>query len=73
MSECGKLHTFRHSFISKTLAKGIPNATVRSWVGHVSDEMLRRYTHVLEQDSRAGIECFFPQRLQAAVVCRQTM
>ena len=58
MSEDGKLHTFRHSFISKALAIGIANATVRSWVGHVSEEMLRRYTHVLEQDSRAGIERF---------------
>tara|TARA_R110001592_G_scaffold361413_1_gene672017 strand:- start:27105 stop:28280 length:1176 start_codon:yes stop_codon:yes gene_type:complete len=58
MSQDGKVHTFRHSFISKALAKGIPATTVRSWVGHVSDEMLRRYTHVLEQDSRAGIERF---------------
>ncbi|QDV19491.1 site-specific tyrosine recombinase XerC [Gimesia panareensis] len=58
LPEEGKLHTFRHSFISKALAKGIPATTVRSWVGHVSDEMLRRYTHVLEQDSRAGIERF---------------
>lgn len=58
MSQDGKLHTFRHSFISKALAKGIPSTTVRSWVGHVSNEMLRRYTHVLEQDSIAGIERF---------------
>lgn len=58
MPSDGKLHTFRHSFISKALAKGIPATTVRSWVGHVSDEMLRRYTHVLEQDSRAGIQRF---------------
>tara|TARA_R110002167_G_C12678008_1_gene651253 strand:+ start:1377 stop:2381 length:1005 start_codon:yes stop_codon:yes gene_type:complete len=58
MSEDGKLHTFRHSFVSKALARGIPATTVRSWVGHVSNEMLRRYTHVLEGDSRAGIERF---------------
>lgn len=58
MSQEGKLHTFRHSFISKALARNVPATTVRSWVGHVSDEMLRRYTHVLEEDSRAGIERF---------------
>ena len=30
LPEAGKLHTFRHSFISKALAIGIPNATVRA-------------------------------------------
>lgn len=53
--------TKRHSseqIISEALAKGIPPTTVRSWGGHVSEEMLRRYTHVLEQDTRASIERF---------------
>lgn len=40
LPEAGKLHTFRHSFISKALAEGITSATVRSWVGHVSDDIL---------------------------------
>lgn len=63
MSQEGKLHTFRHSFISKALARNVPATTVRSWVGHVSDEMLRRYTHVLEEDSRAGIERFAAEEM----------
>ena len=58
LSEVGKLHTFRHSFISKALAAGIPNATVRAWVGHVSDAILALYTHVLDGQSQAAIQRF---------------
>jgi site-specific recombinase XerD len=42
----GKLHTFRHSFISHALMEGVAPAIVRSWVGHVSDEILEHYVHV---------------------------
>ncbi len=48
----GKVHTFRHAFISTALARGTPSATVRNWVGHVDDEILRRYTHITDQDSQ---------------------
>jgi len=36
----GKLHTFRHSFISNALLRGTPVAVVKEWVGHVDDEIL---------------------------------
>ena len=58
LPEVGKLHTFRHSFISKALAIGIPNATVRAWVGHVSDDILALYTHVLDGQSQSAIQRF---------------
>ena len=58
LPESGKLHTFRHSFISKALAKGIPNSTVRSWVGHVSDDILALYTHVHDDQSRLAMQTF---------------
>jgi integrase len=48
----GHIHTFRHTFISHALTQGIPEATVRSWVGHVDDEILRRYTHVADRVSQ---------------------
>ena len=51
----GKLHTFRHSFISNALLKGTPVAVVKAWVGHVSDEVLRLYTHVHDAASRAAM------------------
>lgn len=42
----GKLHTFRHAFISRCLTKGIEEAVVRSWVGHVDASIMRVYTHI---------------------------
>lgn len=58
LAEAGKLHTFRHSFISKALAEGIANATVRSWVGHVSDDILALHTHVLDDQSQRAMQRF---------------
>jgi len=40
----GKLHTFRHTFISNALLNGTPVAVVREWVGHVDNEIIKRYT-----------------------------
>jgi site-specific recombinase XerD len=54
----GKLHTFRHSFISKALSAGITNATVRAWVGHVSEKILAIYTHVLDGQSQQAMQRF---------------
>lgn len=54
----GKLHTFRHSFISKALAANIPSATVRSWVGHVSEKILAMYTHVHASQAHQAMQQF---------------
>jgi site-specific recombinase XerD len=51
----GHLHTFRHSFISHALTQGTPEAIVRQWVGHVDPEILKHYTHVLDQTSQAAM------------------
>lgn len=42
----GHLHTFRHTFVSQCLTRGIPEAVVREWVGHVDPRVIRLYTHV---------------------------
>lgn len=42
----GRLHTFRHSFITYVLIQGEPEAVVRRWVGHVDPAIIRLYTHV---------------------------
>lgn len=62
----GHLHTFRHTFISLALTRGTPEATVREWVGHVDDEMIRRYTHIASQESHAAM-----QRLEESVKARR--
>lgn len=54
----GKLHTFRHSFISKALAANIASATVRSWVGHVSEKILAMYTHVHASQAQQAMQQF---------------
>ncbi len=57
----GHVHTFRHSFISDALTKGIPEAVLRSWVGHVDPEVMQLYTHIADSASQAAM-----QRLAAA-------
>lgn len=42
----GRLHSFRHYFCSIAAASGVPEATVKMWLGHRSSEMVRRYFHL---------------------------
>ena len=52
----GKLHTFRHAFISRCLTNGIEEAVVRSWVGHVDPSIMRLYTHITSKVSQDRIK-----------------
>lgn len=52
----GHVHTFRHSFISDALTKGIPEAVVRNWVGHVDQEVMKLYTHIADAASQAAMQ-----------------
>ena len=61
----GKLHTFRHSFISLALMSGVAPAIVRSWVGHVSGEILEHYTHVHHDPSQEAMCRLFGGRSSA--------
>jgi integrase len=54
----GQMHTFRHSFISSALVSGVPEAMVRTWVGHVDPEVIRQYTHIADEASRSAMERF---------------
>jgi integrase len=47
----GHLHTFWRTFISQALMRGVPEAVVREWVGHVDPAILRLYTHVSDEVS----------------------
>lgn len=47
-------HVFRHSFCSNCAAKGIDQRIINAWVGHQTEEMVRRYRHLIpgqQQDS----------------------
>ena len=52
----GKLHSFRHSFISRCLTNGIEEAVVRSWVGHFDPSIMRLYTHITSKVSQERIK-----------------
>src|SRR6516225_9583101 len=52
----GKLHTFRHAFISNALLRGTAPAIVRAWVGHVDEQIIKLYTHVHDHASQAAMQ-----------------
>ncbi len=52
-------HVFRHSFISNCASKGIDQRMIDTWVGHQTDEMRRRYTHLFPDAQHAAMELAF--------------
>ena len=50
-------HVLRHSFCSNAAAKGIDQRLINSWVGHQTEEMVRRYRHLIPMQSE--IEAVF--------------
>lgn len=56
----GKLHTFRHAFISRCLTSGIEESVVRSWVGHVDAHIMKLYTHIASEISQDRIKRLVP-------------
>lgn len=52
-------HVLRHSFCSNCAARGIDQRVINAWVGHQSEEMVRRYRHLLPSQSRESIELVF--------------
>lgn len=61
-SKWGKLrgwHVLRHSFISNCALKGIDQRIIDSFVGHTTEEMRKRYTHLFPSAKKAAIEAVF--------------
>jgi integrase len=52
----GKIHTFRHAFLSHALIRGTPEALVRAWAGHVDWDILKLYTHIANSDSQEAMK-----------------
>jgi integrase len=52
-------HLFRHSFCSNCAAKGIDQRMINAWVGHQTEEMVRRYRHLFPNQEREAIENVF--------------
>ena len=44
--ERGGMHGFRHHRVSTLVMSGTPMAVIKKWIGHGSEEMVNRYTHL---------------------------
>jgi integrase len=52
-------HIFRHSFISNCACACVDQRMIDSWVGHQTDAMRRRYTHLFPHAQHAAIAGVF--------------
>ncbi len=52
-------HVFRHSFISNCASCGIDQRMIDDWVGHQTDDMRKRYRHLLPSTQRAAMDTVF--------------
>ncbi len=52
-------HVFRHSFISNCASCGVDQRMIDDWVGHQTDEMRKRYRHLLPSTQRAAMDTVF--------------
>jgi integrase len=52
-------HFLRHSFISNCAARGVDQRLIDHWVGHTTEAMRRRYSHLLPAVSQAALLSVF--------------
>ena len=53
------MHSFRHTFISDGVNRGIPSEVMGAMAGHKSIQMTSRYTHIFEESKREAIKKLF--------------
>ncbi|HET6323615.1 MAG TPA: tyrosine-type recombinase/integrase [Planctomycetaceae bacterium] len=54
--ERGRLHGFRHFFVSQAFLGGASEGEVKDWVGHRDTRMVELYRHLREQDSKLKMQ-----------------
>lgn len=62
LSQWSKLrgwHLFRHSFCSNCAARGVDQRIINSWVGHQTEEMVKRYRHLIPNQEQEAIATVF--------------
>jgi integrase len=52
-------HIARHSFASNCAAKGIDQRLIDRWLGHTTEEMRRRYQHLIPNQEQEAIGMVF--------------
>jgi integrase len=66
----GGMHGFRHHRVSTLVMAGTPIEVIKKWVGHGSEEMIRRYTHLrpdFMRDELARVPDFAPKNVSKIV------
>jgi integrase len=48
----GRLHSFRHFFVSMCAKRGVPEGVVMECVGHADSDMVRHYFHLHDEEAR---------------------
>lgn len=52
-------HVLRHSFITNCAAKGVDQRLIDDWVGHTTEEMRKRYRHLVPSVEKKAIRAVF--------------
>lgn len=52
-------HCFRHSFASNCAARGVDQRLINAWLGHQTEEMARRYSHLIPNVSQSALDSVF--------------
>jgi integrase len=60
-------HCLRHSFISNCAARGVDQRLIDHWVGHTTEAMRRRYSHLLPAVSQAALLSVFGNRIDGVL------
>lgn len=54
--EHGRLHSFRHFFVSQCFLGGASEGEIREWVGHADSKIVEHYRHLGRKDAVAKME-----------------
>jgi len=52
-------HVFRHSFCSNCAAAGVDQRIINAWVGHQTEDIVRRYRHLIPNQQQAAMQLVF--------------
>jgi integrase len=52
----GRLHSFRHFFVSQAFVGGASQSEIQEWVGHANSEMVEHYRHLGQKEALRRME-----------------
>jgi integrase len=63
----GRFHDIRHTLVTELCESGAGDQTIMDIAGHVSPQMLKRYSHIRMQAKRNALEAIGQRSAQPAV------